>query len=97
MEFGQQKIRLVICMGKNCNASGQAEPLYDGLAAALGEPSDFRCTKMVRWERANCLSQCERGPNLVFYPMAQWFHATDKAKLDEIIARFLDLRAAQGE
>src|SRR5690606_34894341 len=66
MSMSNAKIRLVICMGRTCNATGQAEPLYAELEKQLGEPSDFRCTKRVRWERANCLSHCGKGPNLAF-------------------------------
>lgn len=91
------KIRLVICMGRTCNATGQAEPLYAELEKQLGEPSDFRCTKRVRWERANCLSHCGKGPNLAFYPAAEVFHAVDKTQLQAIIAQFLAYRATHDE
>ena len=89
------KKRLVICMSKKtCNTHGEAEPLYQRLVDALGEPSDFRCTKTVRWEYANCLGQCGLGPNLVFYPKGDWFHYTDPEKLEDVIQQFLTLRAA---
>ncbi len=48
-------IRLVICIGRNCNPNAEAEPLFQELEATFDEPSDFRCTKTMRWERANCL------------------------------------------
>jgi (2Fe-2S) ferredoxin len=90
-----KKTRLVICMSrKTCNAHGEAEPLYQRLLEELGEPSDFRCTKSVRWEHANCLGECGLGPNLVFYPEREWFHYTDPEKLEHIIQQFLALRAA---
>jgi (2Fe-2S) ferredoxin len=90
-----EKIRLVICMSrKTCNAYGEADPLYQRLLEALDEPSDFRCTKTVRWEYANCLGQCGLGPNLVLYPDSNWFHYTDPEKLEDIIQQFLALRAA---
>jgi len=89
-----EKIRLVICMSsKTCNVHGGADLLYQRLLEALGEPSDFRCTKSVRWEHANCLGKCGLGPNLVFYPKGDWFHYTDPEKLEHIIQRFLALRA----
>lgn len=90
----QQKIRLVICMSKKtCNTYGEAEPLYQQLLETLGEPSDFRCTKNVRWEQANCLGQCGLGPNLVFYPEGDWSYYTESDDLEQIIQKFLELRA----
>lgn len=87
--------RLVICMSKKtCNAHGEADPLYQHLVDVLGEPSDFRCKKTVRWEYANCLGQCGLGPNLVFYPDGNWFHYTDSEKLEHIIQEFIVLRTA---
>jgi (2Fe-2S) ferredoxin len=94
MSSPTEKIRLVICMSrKTCNAHAEAEPLYQRLLDTLGEPSDFRCTKMVRWEHANCLGECGLGPNLVFYPKGEWSHYTDTEKLEHIIQHFLELRA----
>jgi (2Fe-2S) ferredoxin len=76
-------------MGRHCNAAGRAKPLYDSLTAALGEPADFtQRHKLVRWEVANCLSNCDIGPNLVFYPEGEWYHYTDLSHLTEIIARY---------
>jgi (2Fe-2S) ferredoxin len=84
----QLYIRLVVCMGRHCNANGKAEPLYERLRAELGEPADFRTRKPIRWERASCLGQCDIGPNCVFYPDGIWFHQLTPADLDEVINIF---------
>ncbi len=88
MDNRQRRIRLVISMGKTCNAYGEAESLHKRLVAVLGELDDFRSTRTVHWERANCLDRCGEGPNLVFYPQGIWFHHTDLPTLERIIAQF---------
>ena len=90
MTSSQEKIRLVVCMGKTCNANGAAEPLYEYLRTHLGEPSNFLCRKQVRWEFANCLGRCEKASNIVFYPMGDWHHHTKLSDMDEIVAQFLE-------
>lgn len=88
-----EKIRLVLCIStKNCNSNGAVNPLYQRLSEALGEPDDFRSTRTVRWEVANCLDRCGDGPNLVWYPEGRWSHFTTLEQLTTIIAEFLALR-----
>ena len=93
----QTIIRLVMCMGRHCNAGGRADPLYEQMRQTLGEPADFRCRTMVRWERANCLSHCDYGPNFVFYPQGTWFHQVDVEQLATIIAQYRTAQQAMGE
>ena len=90
--MGDQKIRLVLCKGKTCNANGDAEPLYARMVEALGEPSDFRCKKHVRWEIANCLSLCGSGPNLMLFPEFKHYDRTNPKKLEKIIQEFIVIR-----
>lgn len=89
-----QKTRLVLCMGKTCNANGDAEPLFEAMQARLGEPSDFRCKKTVRWEIANCLSLCGSGPNLMLFPEFKHYARTNPKKIEAIIEAFESLREA---
>lgn len=93
-----EKIRLVLCIStKSCNANGAVNPLYQRLVEALGEPDDFRSTRTVRWEVANCLDRCGQGPNLVWYPEGRWSHFTTWEQVEAIIAEFLALRQTCGE
>lgn len=87
--MSQEKLRLVLCMGKNCNARGDAEPLYACMVERLGEPHDFRSKATVRWEVANCLNQCSSGPNLMLFPhFIHYAHTTPK-NIQRIIDEFL--------
>lgn len=80
--------RIVLCMGAFCNVSGRAEPLYEGLHAAFGDPGPaFMAHGPVSWEVANCLDMCGAGPNLILYPENEDFHALDAARLQAIIDR----------
>lgn len=85
----EQKLRLVLCMGKNCNARGDAEPLYERLVARLGEPHDFRSKALARWEIANCLNLCGSGPNLMLFPHFIHYDRTTLKKMDRIIDEFI--------
>lgn len=93
----KQRVRLVMCMGRNCNVNQQNEVLYQRVCEELGEPADFTCRTTVRWERANCLSHCEIGPNLVFYPEGRWYHHATMDDLDEIFARYHHEQRKVGE
>lgn len=82
--------RLVLCMGQTCNYNSQAEPLYERLRQALGDPRPaFMSRAPVTWEIANCLSMCGTGPNLIVYPEKAIYHALDLEALEAIIAEHL--------
>lgn len=88
--------RIVLCMGATCNLSGQAEPLYECLRAAFGDPGPaFMAHGPVSWEIANCLDRCDEGPNLILYPEDEDFHALDAARLQAIIDRLKDETAGE--
>ncbi len=87
--MSQQKLRLVLCMGKTCNARGDAEPLYTRLVERLGMPHDFRSKALIRWEIANCLNHCSSGPNIIIFPLWEHYaHVTPK-KIDGIVDEFI--------
>ena len=80
--------RIVLCMGPYCNQGGQAEPLYNALAAVLGEPCPaFMARDPLHWETANCLSMCGAGPNLIIYPDETVLHHLDPGMLRAVIER----------
>jgi (2Fe-2S) ferredoxin len=93
----QYIVRLVMCMGRHCNADNRAQALYERLVQELGEPATFRCRDNVRWEIASCLSHCEQGPNFVFYPDGEWFHEVTPEMLDEILAIYRNHQAILDE
>jgi (2Fe-2S) ferredoxin len=83
-------IRLVLCMGQHCNRSEQAEPLYERLRQALGDPRPgFMASGPVRWEIASCLDMCDDGPNLIVYPQQVILNALDLEALDELLKTVL--------
>jgi (2Fe-2S) ferredoxin len=86
MEPTQKPRRLVLCIGDRCNTREQAHTHFDRLRALLGYPNPFNHPPGIKWEVANCLDQCERGPNLVIYPDGIWYHDLDSDKLEEVIA-----------
>lgn len=92
MDTKLQKIRLVLCIGKSCNANHEADALFQRLEETLGEPSNFTCPKMIRWETANCLSWCDDGPNIAIFPAGEFFHHMTPQKLEPLIERFLALQ-----
>lgn len=69
------KQRIVLCMGRYCNAGGQAEPLERLLTERLGARVPiYRAKGRIVWEIANCLSMCGAGPNAVVYPADVCYH-----------------------
>lgn len=39
----------------------------------------------VRINKAGCMDRCGKGPVLVIYPEAVWYHYVDRSDIDEII------------
>ena len=74
-------VRLVLCMGVDCNDSGRARPLRQRLKAWLAEHPDSD----MRLETASCLTHCAQGPNLIRYPQARVAHRLDLAKLETLL------------
>jgi NADH:ubiquinone oxidoreductase subunit E len=58
--------RVIVCLGKNCNAAGVGAQLHAQLEAILAEADPFQPPFLLR--TANCLDMCDDGPNLVIYP-----------------------------
>jgi len=84
-------IRLVLCMGQHCNRGDQAEPLYERLQKALGDPRPgFMASGPVRWEIATCLDMCDDGPNLIIYPQHEILNGLDLDTLDRLLKTVLD-------
>ena len=75
-------VRLVLCMGVDCNDSGRARPLRRRLHAWLAEHPDMN----LRLETASCLTHCAQGPNLMRYPQARVAHRLNLAKLEALLA-----------
>ncbi len=75
-------VRLVLCMGVDCNDSGRARPLRQRLKAWLAENPHMN----LRLETASCLTHCAQGPNLMCYPQARVAHRLDLAKLEALLA-----------
>ncbi len=91
-----RKRRIVLCMGKNCNAGGQAEPFYERLRQTLGDSGPaWSNPKPIRWEIANCLDMCTEGPNLIVYPEHTVYHHLDLATLDRILEQLLQESQAE--
>lgn len=80
--------RIVLCMGQHCNRDQRSKDRYRRLQELMGYPGFMGTPRNgIKWESANCLSQCELGPNLVIYPQGLWFHELDDEKLEEILDR----------
>lgn len=79
------KTRIVLCIGKTCNAAGVGDACFARLREVLGYPNPFT-DSAIKWEIANCLSRCDDGPNLVIYPEGRWIHDLDLAQLEAVIS-----------
>ncbi|MBL8148183.1 MAG: (2Fe-2S) ferredoxin domain-containing protein [Anaerolineae bacterium] len=84
-----QKRRVVLCMGEYCNLGRRADKLWRMLEPAIAELNGDARPPCLKLERANCLSLCALGPNLVIYPEDLVFSKLDEAQLREIIVREL--------
>lgn len=80
--------RVVLCIGRNCNAQGVADAHFERLRAELGYPNPFNHPNGIKWEIANCLSHCEIGPNLAIYDEdgVRWCHHLNADTLEQVIA-----------
>jgi len=63
-----------------CDPTG-AEALQKAFKKALAE----RGVKRVRANKAGCLDQCEKGPNVVVYPENVWYGRVTEADVVEIV------------
>lgn len=79
--------RVVLCIGKSCNAQGCADQFYARLQQELGFPHPFRHPPRIKWEIANCLDRCETAPNLVIYPEQRAYSHLDADTLETLIAQ----------
>ncbi len=80
-----QKRRVVLCMGEYCNLNRRASKLMAILEPAITELNGDAYPPCLKLERANCLSMCAIGPNLVIYPEDLVFSKLDEAGLRRII------------
>ena len=80
-EVEEERVRLVLCMGVDCNEGGRARPLQKCLKAWLAEHPE----RNVRLEIASCLTHCAQGPNLVRYPGGCVSHRLDISKLESLL------------
>ena len=84
-----QKRRVVLCLGEYCNLGRRADKLWRILEPAVAGLNGDARPPCLKLERANCLSLCALGPNLVIYPEDLVFSKLDEAQVREIIAREL--------
>lgn len=57
---------IVVCRGPHCRERG-AMPLRQRLAALVRGRSDVQLVGYA------CFGQCERGPNVAFFPPGEWY------------------------
>jgi (2Fe-2S) ferredoxin len=84
-----KKRRVVLCMGEYCNLNRRASKLLRILEPAIAQLNGDTEPPCFKLERANCLSMCAIGPNLVIYPEDQVFNRVDESGLQRIIAEEL--------
>lgn len=67
---------VVVCRGPNCRERGGRELRQRLVQLVRGAPS----TRLIGYA---CFGQCERGPNVAFYPDGEWYgglHGDDAAE-----------------
>lgn len=84
-----ERRRIVLCIGPKCHARGDVDAFYERLRACLGYPNPLSRAPL-KWEAANCLDQCDHGPNLVLHPAGHWWHHLDDAQLEAFIAQEIE-------
>lgn len=77
--------RIVLCMGEYCNLGRRADRLWRLLEPAVAELNGDARPPCIKLERANCLSMCAAGPNLVLYPENRAYNHLDEATLRQFI------------
>lgn len=71
---------VVVCRGPHCRERGSL-PLRARLASLLRGREDLA---LVGY---NCFGQCERGPNVLFYPDGTWVGGLSEADAAAVVAR----------
>lgn len=92
MTSPRKKTRIVLCIGVYCNLDRRADRLYRRLAPQIDALNGDSWSPCLKLERANCLSLCAVGPNLIIYladGTALTFNQLDEAGLDALIAAHL--------
>ncbi|MCE2490648.1 MAG: (2Fe-2S) ferredoxin domain-containing protein [Anaerolineae bacterium] len=79
--MAEERIRLVLCMGVDCNDSGRARPLRKLLESWLAQHPG----RNVKLEFASCLTHCAQGPNLLCYPGGTVNHRLNTLKLEAFL------------
>ncbi len=95
-EPAKPRHRIVLCRGEYCNMSRRADKLLPRLREAVdaANAADPLCAVL---RTANCLSMCAVGPNLVVYPEDAVFNKLDAARLEQVIAEYVEKRAENPE
>jgi (2Fe-2S) ferredoxin len=86
MDATVRKRRVVLCMGEYCNLGRRADKLWRILEPAVDELNGSVRPPCLKLERANCLSMCAVGPNLVIYPEDAVYNKLDEAAVHKLIA-----------
>lgn len=81
----RQKQRVIVCTGEYCNLGRRGEKIYRALEPVVAELNGGAAPPCIKLERANCLSLCGDGPNLVFYPADEHFGDMDEEAAVEIV------------
>jgi len=85
----QNRRRVVLCIGPECGTRGDTDAFYERLRQVLGYPNPLSRAPL-KWEVANCLDQCEHGPNLVVHPAGCWWHHLDADALEAFITQEIE-------
>jgi (2Fe-2S) ferredoxin len=75
----QARRYVVVCRGPHCREHGSLT-LRKGLARVMGKREDVRVLGYA------CFGQCERGPNVVFFPDGEWFGGLNGPNDAEMVA-----------
>ncbi|GAC1316226.1 MAG: hypothetical protein NVSMB2_08850 [Chloroflexota bacterium] len=70
---------VVVCRGPHCRHNGSA-PLRKRLAQLL------RCQPRAQLVGYNCFGQCDDGPNVAFFPEAEWYGGLRPRDAEQLVA-----------